>query len=188
MDHQLRAADVIHKLISHVGKGRFIQQELIGDPVYAECFRIHQPIGLQIDVKIVTGQAAVDHLHGADLNDLVSFVVCPDLVHTGGFGIENNLARNCSAHSGHLCQTYRLQIDFNYRKSTRDAQTGRNFHRRLLPRVIQTGGYGAIMRYRQHEKTFSAGYRLTTNNRMELMAAIVALGSVKRALRSGAQH
>lgn len=30
------------------------------------------------------------------------------------------------------------------------------------------------MRYRQHEKTFSAGYRLTTNNRMELMAAIVA--------------
>ncbi|CNB30939.1 ribonuclease HI [Yersinia intermedia] len=37
------------------------------------------------------------------------------------------------------------------------------------------GGYGAIMRYKQHEKTFSAGYHLTTNNRMELMAAIVAL-------------
>ena len=36
-------------------------------------------------------------------------------------------------------------------------------------------GYGAILRYRQHEKLFSAGYRLTTNNRMELMAAIVAL-------------
>ena len=41
------------------------------------------------------------------------------------------------------------------------------------------GGYGAIMRYRQHEKTFSAGYRLTTNNRMELMAAIVALEAFK---------
>ncbi|MEI2266209.1 ribonuclease HI [Erwinia sp. CGal63] len=37
------------------------------------------------------------------------------------------------------------------------------------------GGYGAILRYGQHEKTFSAGYQLTTNNRMELMAAIVAL-------------
>ena len=37
------------------------------------------------------------------------------------------------------------------------------------------GGYGAILRYKQHEKTFSAGYFLTTNNRMELMAAIVAL-------------
>ncbi|MGY0154900.1 ribonuclease HI [Edwardsiella tarda] len=37
------------------------------------------------------------------------------------------------------------------------------------------GGYGAILRYRQHEKALSAGYHLTTNNRMELMAAIVAL-------------
>ncbi|MGP4123915.1 MAG: ribonuclease HI [Sodalis sp. (in: enterobacteria)] len=37
------------------------------------------------------------------------------------------------------------------------------------------GGYGAILRYKQHEKTFSAGYHLTTNNRMELMAAIMAL-------------
>lgn len=41
------------------------------------------------------------------------------------------------------------------------------------------GGYGAIMRYRQHEKTFSEGYFLTTNNRMELMAAIVALEALK---------
>jgi len=37
------------------------------------------------------------------------------------------------------------------------------------------GGYGAIMRYKQHEKSFSEGFYLTTNNRMELMAAIVAL-------------
>ncbi|MGP6210779.1 RNase H family protein, partial [Escherichia coli] len=35
------------------------------------------------------------------------------------------------------------------------------------------GGYGAILRYRGREKTFSAGYTRTTNNRMELMAAIV---------------
>ncbi|XOD70104.1 MAG: ribonuclease HI [Sodalis sp. (in: enterobacteria)] len=40
------------------------------------------------------------------------------------------------------------------------------------------GGYAVILRYKQHEKTFSAGYRLTTNNRMELMAAIVALESL----------
>ncbi|SNC58434.1 ribonuclease HI [Sodalis endosymbiont of Henestaris halophilus] len=37
------------------------------------------------------------------------------------------------------------------------------------------GGYGAILRYKHHEKTFSAGYYLTTNNRMELMAAIMVL-------------
>ncbi|GAB7207274.1 hypothetical protein OS21_37700 [Dickeya oryzae] len=40
------------------------------------------------------------------------------------------------------------------------------------------GGYGVLLRYKQHEKTLSAGYRLTTNNRMELMAAIVALESL----------
>jgi ribonuclease HI len=42
----------------------------------------------------------------------------------------------------------------------------------------RAGGYGA-MRYRGREKTFSEGYRLTTNNRMELMAAIVALEALK---------
>ena len=41
------------------------------------------------------------------------------------------------------------------------------------------GGYGAILRYRGYEKTFSAGYTRTTNNRMELMAAIVALEALK---------
>lgn len=41
------------------------------------------------------------------------------------------------------------------------------------------GGYGAILRYRGREKTFAEGYNLTTNNRMELMAAIVALEALK---------
>ncbi|MGL9759745.1 MAG: ribonuclease HI [Symbiopectobacterium sp.] len=37
------------------------------------------------------------------------------------------------------------------------------------------GGYSVVLRYKQHKKTLSGGYRLTTNNRMELMAAIAAL-------------
>ncbi|PSJ44545.1 ribonuclease HI [Zobellella taiwanensis] len=37
------------------------------------------------------------------------------------------------------------------------------------------GGYGAVLIYRQHRKELSGGYRLTTNNRMELMAAIRGL-------------
>ncbi|CAJ0992523.1 ribonuclease HI [Pantoea sp. Nvir] len=41
------------------------------------------------------------------------------------------------------------------------------------------GGYGAILRYEKYEKSFSAGYRFTTNNRMELMAAIVVLETLK---------
>ncbi len=45
--------------------------------------------------------------------------------------------------------------------------------------ILDLGGYGAILRYRGREKTFSAGYTRTTNNRMELMAAIVALEALK---------
>ncbi|BBI01208.1 ribonuclease H [Buchnera aphidicola (Nipponaphis monzeni)] len=40
------------------------------------------------------------------------------------------------------------------------------------------GGYSAILRYKSIEKTISAGYRFTTNNRMELMGPIVALESL----------
>lgn len=42
------------------------------------------------------------------------------------------------------------------------------------------GGYGALLRYGSHSKEFSAGYQLTTNNRMELLAAIVALEALSQ--------
>ena len=43
------------------------------------------------------------------------------------------------------------------------------------------GGYGIIMRIseKNYEKAFSEGYRLTTNNRMELLAVITALEKLK---------
>jgi ribonuclease HI len=37
------------------------------------------------------------------------------------------------------------------------------------------GGYGVVLKSRGKRKELSGGYRLTTNNRMELMAAIVGL-------------
>ncbi|MDR1877818.1 MAG: ribonuclease HI [Flavobacteriaceae bacterium] len=44
------------------------------------------------------------------------------------------------------------------------------------------GGYGIIMRLHgtSYEKTFSEGFRLTTNNRMELLAVIVALEKITK--------
>lgn len=42
------------------------------------------------------------------------------------------------------------------------------------------GGYGVVLRSGKHEKELNRGFRLTTNNRMELMAAVVALNSLKR--------
>lgn len=41
------------------------------------------------------------------------------------------------------------------------------------------GGYGIVLLSGPHRLEKSAGYRLTTNNRMELLAAIVALESLK---------
>lgn len=42
------------------------------------------------------------------------------------------------------------------------------------------GGWGAVLRYGDHEKELKGGLALTTNNRMELTAAIEALRSLKR--------
>lgn len=42
------------------------------------------------------------------------------------------------------------------------------------------GGYGVILLWGKHIKELSKGYRLTTNNRMELMAVIAALKALKK--------
>ncbi len=41
------------------------------------------------------------------------------------------------------------------------------------------GGWGAILRFGGHEKEIAGGEKKTTNNRMEMMAAICALESIK---------
>ena len=45
------------------------------------------------------------------------------------------------------------------------------------------GGYGAILVYGKYEKEISGGERETTNNRMELMAAIAGLSALKEPCR-----
>lgn len=41
------------------------------------------------------------------------------------------------------------------------------------------GGYGTVMKYKEHRKEMSGGFRKTTNNRMELLAVIIGLESLK---------
>ena len=45
------------------------------------------------------------------------------------------------------------------------------------------GGWGALLRWRGTEKELSGGENPTTNNRMELMAAIEGLKALKRGMR-----
>lgn len=50
------------------------------------------------------------------------------------------------------------------------------------------GGYGAVLQYvdakgQVHEREYSAGYKKTTNNRMELMAVIIGLEALTKACK-----
>lgn len=42
------------------------------------------------------------------------------------------------------------------------------------------GGYGVVMIYGKHRRELSEGFQMTTNNRMELLAVIRGLQSLKR--------
>ena len=43
------------------------------------------------------------------------------------------------------------------------------------------GGYGVVLLSAEHRKELSGGYQLTTNNRMEIIAALKGLESLKQA-------
>ncbi|MBC9783978.1 ribonuclease HI [Heliobacterium chlorum] len=45
------------------------------------------------------------------------------------------------------------------------------------------GGYGVVLIYGEHRKEMSGGYRDTTNNRMEMLAAIRGLETLKEPCR-----
>jgi ribonuclease HI len=42
------------------------------------------------------------------------------------------------------------------------------------------GGYGIVLKWNENRREISAGYRKTTNNRMELLAVIVAIETLTR--------
>ena len=42
------------------------------------------------------------------------------------------------------------------------------------------GGFGTVLLYGQYRKEISQGFRLTTNNRMELLAVIIGLEALKK--------
>ncbi|HAA42508.1 MAG TPA: ribonuclease HI, partial [Ruminiclostridium sp.] len=45
------------------------------------------------------------------------------------------------------------------------------------------GGYGVVLLYKGHRKELSAGFKNTTNNRMEILAAIKGLECLKEKCR-----
>jgi ribonuclease HI len=41
------------------------------------------------------------------------------------------------------------------------------------------GGYGVVLRYKDQERELSAGFRMTTNNRMEILGCVAGLSALK---------
>jgi len=177
MDDQFAAANIVEKIVGDVGEGRFIGQEFVTDAVNTEGFRVHQAVWLKINVEVAPRQATVDHLDGTDFNNAVPFVMDAEFVHTGGFGIENDLSGRGRNHIAVLAALVYVRLGFYILRMSLPEMTKQVeiFTDGSCLGNPGPGGFGAILRYKQHEKEFSAGFRLTTNNRMEMMAAIVAL-------------
>jgi ribonuclease HI len=76
-------------------------------------------------------------------------------------------------------------------RNTQDAIRNTQYTRRQMDKIIKLytdgastgnpgpGGFGAILEYGMHHKEISKGFRLTTNNRMELLAVIEGLKAIK---------
>ncbi len=70
------------------------------------------------------------------------------------------------------------------RRATRRArEVRRGVHRRRLSRQSGPGGWGVVLRAGERVKELSGGEPATTNNRMELKAAIEALTALKQPCR-----
>lgn len=175
VDDELRAADKLDKLLGHGGEGRLIGQKIVRDAVHPDSLFIHQAIRLQVDVVVIAGQPAIDHLDTADFDDAVPQIMgAPRLVHPCGFGIQYYLA---------ICLHW-VPAPFMSNSRFTHFTTAK-----MLKQVALytdgsclgnpgPGGYAAVLVYQQHRKELSQGYALTTNNRMEMMAVIAGLKSL----------
>jgi ribonuclease HI len=54
-----------------------------------------------------------------------------------------------------------------------------SIYTRAITTAIGAGGYGAVLLYENHRKELSGGFQLTTNNRMDILAAIEGLKALK---------
>lgn len=90
---ELGAANELDEIVRYLAKRGLVRQEGIRDAVHGDSLGVHQPIRLDVDVEMVAGEFAVDHLHTADLDDAVPKIDrAARGVHAGGFGIQNDLA------------------------------------------------------------------------------------------------
>ena len=88
VNHQLGARHESQKVLHDVIEARLVGQEFVGDAVHLDRAGIDLPVGLQILMVVIAGEAAVDQLHAADFDDAVPL----GGLQAGGFSIEDDLS------------------------------------------------------------------------------------------------
>src|SRR5690606_41429206 len=88
VDHQLGTVDEIDEFLGDLREHRLVGEELQGDAVHLHRPLVDLPLRIDVQVQVVTGNAAVHHLHTTDLDNTVS----GGGFQAGGFRIQYDLS------------------------------------------------------------------------------------------------
>src|SRR5450755_4714662 len=88
MDDQLSSSCELEKLIRDFGELRLVAQHVPGKAMDVGCARVDLSLGVEIEVDIPSGRAAIDEFDGRNLDDPMSLL----RVESGRFGVEHDLA------------------------------------------------------------------------------------------------
>jgi hypothetical protein len=88
VDHDLSVAQVGQQFVGHLGKTRLVGKKLVRQAMDLDRIHAARSLGIEVEVLVVAGEPAVDHLEAADLDDAVAAL----WVESGGLGVEEDLA------------------------------------------------------------------------------------------------
>ncbi len=87
VDDQLGALQIGQQFVGDRGKQRLVGEEVVAQAVHAHGVLAAAPLRVEIVVQVAPGQAPVEHLDAADLDDAVAVLGAEP----GGFGVEKDL-------------------------------------------------------------------------------------------------
>jgi hypothetical protein len=93
VDDQFGVLHEVADLVGDLGELGLVGQEIEREPVHGDGVLMDVALGVDVEVQVAAGQAAVHQFHAADFDQAVACGV----VEAGGFGIENDLShgRDC---------------------------------------------------------------------------------------------
>jgi hypothetical protein len=87
MDDQFRALNKSQKVINHIGETRLVLEKFPGDAMHLQSALLYVTIGIEVAMKMLAGQSAVDQFNRCDFDNPVTL---PGL-QASGLRIQNNL-------------------------------------------------------------------------------------------------